>query len=376
MAFKQFIVNKGTRFAILMALSYQIFMLGIYFYGYHALPTNVNKLMVEFYNSDGAAGDHLLEELSASLPYQVAFANSLDQAQLRLNERKTAMIIELPEGFSEGETDVVNFYINKSNPQISVMSMQQTAESVVTALNMQKNPSAAEMVKTNFVFSNPTPQPMSNQMAPMFLTLALYSGAMIASISISGVFKAGCQKENKWRMFTFFEMAGLMISIVAPLINICMAALFIQPPFTVILKLFVQGVFFQFCAFQLTAIFSLLLGSYGSLVNTPLLMAQVLSSGATMSYTMLPLPFKVLANISPIYSNTQICYNVLYGGGGTGLHELRLVLVGLMTFLINICIVHFMQVNTKDDKNVDLNRITGESAVATTAATAIAESEM
>lgn len=257
------------------------------------------------------------------------------------------MIIELSEGFTEGKIDAMNFYINKSNPQIAVMSMQETAESIVSAFNAQMNPSTTDTIKTNFVFSNPTPQAMSNQMAPMFLTLALYSGAMIASISIAGVFKSARDKTNKWRMFTFFEAAGLMISMVAPLLNMGMTALFIRPSFPIILKLFAQGVLFQFCSFQLTAIFSLLLGSYGSLINTPLLMAQVLASGATMNYVMLPLPFKILADISPIYSNTQICYNFLYGGGGTGIHELRLVLVGLVAFLINICIVRFMRIKTK-----------------------------
>ncbi len=376
MSFKKFLLNKGIRFAVLMALSYQIFMLGIYFYGYHAIPANIDRLTVEFYNSDGTEGSQIIKSLAGNLPYEVSFAGSLDEAEERLNERKTAMIIELPEGFGEGKTDFLNFHINKSNPQITVMSMQQTADSIVSALNGKTNMPAGKTFKTNFIFSNPTPQPMSNQMAPMFLTLALYSGAMIASISIAAVFKASCQNAGKWRMFTFFEVAGLLISLVAPLINVGMAALLIHPPLEIVLKLYGQGLLFQFCSFQLTAVFSLLLGSYGSLVNTPLLMAQVLSSGATMNYAMLPAPFKALANISPIYSNTQINYNIFYGGGGTGIHELRLVLVGIVAVLIDICIVYLMRFNPNKDKKVDMNSISEESTMAATAAAAVTESEV
>ncbi|SHI02783.1 hypothetical protein SAMN02745823_02005 [Sporobacter termitidis DSM 10068] len=372
MSFKQFVFNKGTRFAVIMALCYQVFMLGIYFYGYHAIPGNVSALTVAFYNGDGAQGEPLLGSLAGSLPYRVTYADSLDEAKEELNTRKIAMIIELPEGFFEG--GAVNFYINKSNPQITVMSMQQTAESIVSALNERANPSSAEKIRTNYVFSNPMPQPMSDQMAPMFLTLALYSGAMIASISIASVFKSACQKMNKWRAFAYFEALGLMISVIAPLINVGMASLFVHPAFSLVLKLFAQGVLFQFCAFQLTAIFSLLLGSYGSLVNTPLLMAQVLASGATMSYAIMPVPFKALATISPIYSNTQICYNILYGGGGTGRHELRLVLAGIAAAMIDMLIVYLM--HKKKNEKIDLDRISEESAMAAAAGTAVAESEI
>jgi Predicted membrane protein len=376
MTFRQFLFNKGTRFAVIMALCYQVFMLGIYFYGYHAIPGNVNGLSIELYNGDGVPGSELLKGLSRGLPYRISFADSLVEAQQRLNERKTAMIIEVPAGFCEGKTGSMNFYINKSNPQITVMTMQQTAEGLISALNENKSPSPAGTVKSNIVFSNPTPQPMSNQMAPMFLTLALYSGAMIASISIAAVFKSACQNADKWRMFAFFELLGLIISVIAPLVNVGMAALFIHPASILDLKLFAQGALFQFCAFQLASIFSLLLGSYGSLANTPLLMAQVLASGATMSYSIMPLPFKLLANISPIYSNTQICYNILYGGGGTGLHELRLVLVGLAAALIDICIVHFMRLGTAENGKADLDRISEESTLTAAAAAAAAETEM
>jgi len=45
MKLRKFVFNKGTRFAILMALFYQIFMLGIYYYGYHAIPSNFIALV-------------------------------------------------------------------------------------------------------------------------------------------------------------------------------------------------------------------------------------------------------------------------------------------------------------------------------------------
>jgi hypothetical protein len=49
----QFLRNKGVIYAIILAVFYQIVMIGLYIYGYHVLPDGVKCLAVNVINQDG-----------------------------------------------------------------------------------------------------------------------------------------------------------------------------------------------------------------------------------------------------------------------------------------------------------------------------------
>ncbi|MBP2659824.1 MAG: hypothetical protein H6Q69_2856 [Firmicutes bacterium] len=63
----KFLLSKGVIYAIILAVFYQIVMVGLYIYGYHVLPNGVNLLAINVVNQDGDKGTAIEEELVPNL---------------------------------------------------------------------------------------------------------------------------------------------------------------------------------------------------------------------------------------------------------------------------------------------------------------------
>ncbi|MDR0880437.1 MAG: ABC transporter permease [Clostridioides sp.] len=352
MELKNFIKNKSVRFAILMALFYQIAMLGIYMYGYKAIPQNIEQLRVVLVNNDGAYSEQVVDGFQKSLPFKVEISKDMKKSEAKLQEREVAMIVEVPKDFSKsvstGKEVSLNYHINKSNAQTTGSVMNEVASNITRQMNEKMNPGFKTHVSSNIIESNKIPGVMSYQMAPMFLTLANYTGAMVASLTLAMVFKTQSKKIGAYKVFMKVEIVGVIISVVAPILGAIMVKCFLGIDGSRFIHIYLQGILSLFTALQFTLIFSLILGQSGTFANIPILLCQTLASGAIMGIEMMPNFFKFIAKSTVIYPNTQMLYNILYGGGNSGSYERQLVCVMLVSLAIDFIIVYYHK--RKEDK--------------------------
>lgn len=368
---KLFFKNKMIISGVFMMVFYQVMMIGIFMAGYSAMPKNLGELTVAIVNQDEQNGAEFVEQLKEQLPFHIKTELSLDQAQKALENRDVHLIMQIPEDFTEmlskqGEQAKIDFYINQSNPTMVSSSMQSVANQIASQISTSIEKKSFEgilqgmkvpehqatqlvegvqsKVATNIVLTNEQPAGMHNMMAPMFLTMASYVGAMIYSMMSVGVMNQLKGKMGKWKAFLALQGTNVILSVIAPLVGLGIyfavqgysVDAFVHEWLVHALQIFVSITF--------TSVFFMLLGQGGMLLNLPLLLSQTIASGAVLPQDMMPEVFKAISHISPMFYTVQLDYNILFGGGKTGSYLLGLVLVGAGALLINIVIHAFKRI--------------------------------
>lgn len=372
---KSVLKNKGVIAGIFMIVLYQIFMLTIFMSGYSAIPKNVPQLTVAIVNEDTQSGASFVENLEAQLPFNIITDDSLEEAKAGLEDRDIHMVIHIPADFTknlstQGTHAQLDYLINESNPT-TVTSMMKTVSTEITAglqaqvqsqsfesvLNNMQVPAdqskqivEATMgkVSSNLVMTNPQPAGMQNQMAPMFITMALYVGAMIYSMQSVGGLRSLQQQMGKWKAFFSLRLVNLLISLIAPLIAIGIYYMVQGYGMETFMKLWLLHSVQLFVCIEFTSIFIMLLGQGGMLINLPILLSQTIANGTTMPPEMMPGYFKFMSHITPMFYSTHLDYNILFGGGKTSDYGIGLALVGLAALAINIVIHQFKSARQTD----------------------------
>lgn len=360
----KFLKSKGVIFAIILAIFYQVAMVGLYIYGYHVLPGGVDKLSINVVNQDGSQGAAILKELTTNLPFQhVATNQNLDRSKEALNDRSIQMIIVIPQNFISNlakRKSEFDFYINESNTITTVTTMQEVATSITgnfnKAINQQKltgvlssmhvnntqQQAIAEQMQDSVVqknvYVNKAPQSMNYIMAPTFLSIGTYASSMVIAIVLMNIFLAFIPIIGKWKAFRYIEVAGCVIMVLAPLCGLIMARLLISISIQKLLLLYMQQMFMQLASFQLAMVFSLLLGQNGIFINILLMLSQTIAGGGTMPLQVMPELFKAISYITPMYPNTQIDFGLMYGGPVLTF-EYRILAIMVVSFLILLAIV-------------------------------------
>ncbi|MDF7683431.1 ABC transporter permease [Lactobacillus sp. ESL0679] len=149
MKFKKFITSRGPLLATLVTLLYGILVFAIYFFGYHAMPTNVDKLPITIVNQD-THSKTIARQLKKSLPFDtINETKNLSQAKTDLDQRTTYLIIDIPRDFakkaSQNRSAQLHFYINDSNQSTVTAAMKSTAQSVAASLNKKISTQKAVM---------------------------------------------------------------------------------------------------------------------------------------------------------------------------------------------------------------------------------------
>ncbi|WP_459285775.1 hypothetical protein [Paenibacillus vandeheii] len=87
--------------------------------------------------------------------------------------------------------------------QVQSQSLESVLNSMQVPADQSKQIVEATMgkVSSNLVMTNPQPAGMQNQMAPMFITMALYVGAMIYSMQSVGGIKIIATTDGKMEGF-------------------------------------------------------------------------------------------------------------------------------------------------------------------------------
>ena len=366
MKLTRFLLSKGVIYAIILAIFYQIAMVGLYTYGYHVLPQGVNHLAINVVNQDGDEGTAIKEQLVLSLSksfHKVIAGKGLDESIEELDKRQIQMIVVIPRGFvnnlSLGQS-TFDFYIDESNTTTVTNTMEAVAKSMTDHFNQaihqgkltdllnSLNINVAQQVKIteqlnhsvvqNNVYLNKAPSRMDYVMAPSFLSIATYASSMVVAIVLMNIFLAFIPVIGKWKAYRYLEIAGCVIAILAPLFGVLMARILLSISIQKLAGIYLQQIFMQIIAFQFTLVFSLWFGQNGIFINIPLLLAQTIAGGGTMPLQIMPNLFKAISYLTPMYPNTQIIFGLLYGGP-TLRFEFRLLAILMTSSLILLFII-------------------------------------
>lgn len=375
-SFLEFLKNKSTIAALVMAILYPIIMIGSFVPGYSAFPKNIDKLSVAVINDDGEYGKDISDKIQKSLPFKKVEGLTLSEAQKDLDNRKLQMIIHFPKDFTQKLTSPdkkvkLDFYINESNPTMISSTMKQMVSQIETNLNkelsytstlnlLKKLNMPEDQAKTlaetipsklepNIITSNNMPLGMHNQMGPMFLTMATYVSALIGASLLVTAFNERKKLIGKWKSFFHMQAATAVIALVSPIIGIGIVYLAKGYGLETYLQLWMNHGIQLFVSMQCTLIFILLFGQLGMLINMALMMMQVIGNGSVIIRDMMLLPYKIISYISPMYYSVNADYSILFGGGSISESILYLCLVGLGGLFINIAIVWFKKADTETE---------------------------
>ncbi|OBZ18619.1 hypothetical protein A8L34_03350 [Bacillus sp. FJAT-27264] len=368
---KSFLKHKGILGGVFMMIFYQIIMIGIFMGGYSSMPKDIDKLTVAIVNEDQQAGATFVKEIQAQMPFHVVTNLSLEQAKQELEDRSTHLVMHIPQDFTQklsaqGEQVKLDFFINQSNPATVSSTMQNVVTQITNKISTQlqtqsfdgilqgmKVPEAQAQqmvaavmnkVDANVVTTNPQPAGMHNQMAPMFLTMSSYVGAMIYSMMSIGALNQLRSRLGKWKAFLSLQGVNVLISLIAPLVGVSLYFAVHGYGAETFMKVWMVHSLEMFVAIEFTSICCLLLGQAGMLLNLPILLTQTIANGSVIPQEMMSGVFKAVSYISPMFYTLHLDYNLLFGGGKTGVYLTGLVLVGLGALLINTLIHLFKTV--------------------------------
>lgn len=370
MKFREFLKSQGARSSIFMGIFYAVCMLGIFLPGYTAIPKNIDQLPIAIVNDDkGEAGAQIVESLTEQLPFKKIETEISNKEALKdLGDNEFALVIHIPESFSadlqNGDvSSSIDFTINEAgatvvsssmdqvvsqiSSQLSTQFSQQTAEGILMNLNVPKEQAQelADKIQNSFVgnvkIMNDMPAGMHNNMLPMFLTMALYVGAMIAAMQLVGAFKANRGKASKTRLFIYVQLTAIIVGLLAGVVSAGIACGINDLNGEMFFKIWGQQILNYWACFNFTAIVVFLIGEAGMILNIPILLVQTIANGATISRDMMYAPYEWASHITPMYYSVQAYFANIFGSTSVSPFLLGLALVGLVAMLINIVIVWF-----------------------------------
>ena len=368
MKFTQFLKSKGALASIFMGIFYAVCMLGIFLPGYTAIPGNIDRLPIAIINEDnGEYGGQIAESLAEQLPFkEIEKDVSNKEALKQLEKNDLALVVHIPETFSadlqNGDvSSSIDFTMNAAtatvvsssmaqivsqiNEQLSAQFSQQTAQGILMNFNVpeEQAKTMSEMIENTYmphvVTINELPDGMHNNMLPMFLTMALYVGAMIAAMQLVGAFKANRGKASKTRLFIYMQLTAVLIGAVAGLASTGAAFVINDLAVEKLLPIWGQQILNYWVSFNFTAMFVLFIGEAGMIVNIPILLVQTIANGATLTRDMMYAPYEWVSHITPMYYSVQAYFANIFGSASVSPYIFGLAAVGIAAMLINILIV-------------------------------------
>ncbi|WP_277587594.1 YhgE/Pip domain-containing protein [Psychrobacillus antarcticus] len=379
MSFKKFTRLQGFGASVFMGIFYAVVMLLIFLIGYTALPGNMDQLKIAIVNDDaGESGAKIASQLGESLPFEFQSNLSNEKAMDKLEDNKLALVIHIPENFTEnaqkGESAQIDFTVNEAsatmvsstmksivteiNNQLSASFSTQTAQGILMSMNVPEEQAAqmAEQIDQayvgNYVITNDVPDGMYNNMLPMFLTMACYVGAMIAAMQLVQAYKQSRGQASRFKLFGYVQISALIIAVVSSIFAVGIAFLIADLDSGILFKVFGQQVLLYMVAFNFCAIFTFLIGEAGMILNIPVLLTQTISNGATMPRDMMYGYFDVASYITPMYHSVQSYFAVMFGSTEQSPFLWGLVLVGVGAALINFLIVTFLHKKEPEAKEI------------------------
>ncbi|WP_256761823.1 YhgE/Pip domain-containing protein [Cohnella sp. WQ 127256] len=373
----EYLKSKSIIGGIAMTIFIQVVFISIFMAGFKPALNNVSELTVAIINEDPQYGMEMVEKLEGQLPFKTVSDLPFGQAKKELDERKIHMIVHIPADFTQklmqqNEQVQLDFYINQSNPQMTSTTMQtvatqfsdgiknqlgmETMKGILQGLNLpeeqagQQAENVANKVKSNIINSNTPPTGMHNMMAPMFLTLASYVGAMIFTMIAAAQLKQMKTKFGKWRSFWAMQVGNALVSLIVPIVGVSIYFLFQGYETDVFVSMWLSHALEMFVAMGVTGLFAMLLGQAGAFINMPLMLIQTVCSGSVMPQDMMPALYKFISSISVMYYSVQSDYSHLFGGGNAAESMGMMAIIGAGTILISMVINGFQSTKSNNGK--------------------------
>lgn len=376
MSYKKMIINKLTLIAIIISVIYQVAMIGIYIGGYKYTADRPEDNKIIYVNQDGDKGKDITKSMKESLDFASEDVTSLKKAKSLLRNHKAALVINIPEHYSEdmtqGKEVTLNYFYNSAGDTISrqtgttvankltsklnlavsskkmqavlVKSMMEVAkpqmetdiktavgtdptklavvQKTVTAKYQERFTEVAKkVVNLNSVSENSkdiNPKPTSKMnliMTPMIAPVSSYIGAMISSIILySFVFKKAVRSavSRKWFGWLALEADYLIISLATGLAGSLMLSWINHFNQETTLKLFGILSLNTFVSFQLILAIYMVLGAVAFLVTLPLTLAQVVTSGTMIPEYLMAPALKAIRPYLPVSSSWQLIQNTIF----------------------------------------------------------------
>ncbi len=370
--FPAFMKMPTTRVGIITAVLFQLIFTVIWMTGYHGITDRLNNLHVAIVNEDTVLGEQIVNGLQGKLPVQLQTNLTMEQAQQQLQNRELQMIVEIPADFSDKVTSAdpaqLHYLVNESNPVMIKNMMTGIADGITASVNQVAIQNGLETVLSgsgqisdtqvqNMAGSlsqrvvsqvesvNPV-QGMNNQMVPMMMILASYVGAMIMGQNFEVSSRALASRFGRWPRMTARLLATTLAAIVVSFVGTSLVALLGGQLGHGFFALWGFQALFLLTFMFVSQMFLFVLGLPGMLFNILILSAQLVSSGAMMPRELLPAFYQGLGHIFPATYAVQGLMNILFGGNGTAMDCMALVLIAIAALLIIIVSTWFRKDRT------------------------------
>ena len=160
-------------------------------------------------------------------------------------------------------------------------------------------------------------------------------------MQLVGAFKANRGKASTTRLFIYMQLTAVCIGIVAGLASTGVAFVINDLGGDLFLPIWGQQILNYWVNFNFTAMFVLLIGEAGMIVNIPILLTQTITNGATLPRDMMYAPFEWASHITPMYYSVQAYFANIYGSADVGPYIFGLAAIGGVAMLINLSAVLF-----------------------------------
>lgn len=403
MTFKKIILNKLTLIAMVIAVIYQIAMIGIYIGGYKYTADRPEKNKIVYVNQDGDQGKAIVKSMKDSLNFASQDESNLKNAKAILRNHDAALVINIPEHYTEdmsqGKAVKLNYFYNSAGDTISkqtgttvankltsklnlavsskkmqavlVKSMMEvtkpqieadikkavgtdptkleTVQKTVTAKYQEQFTQAAKnTVDLNSVTENSkdvNPKPTSKMnliMTPMIAPVSSYIGAMISSIILySFVFKKTIRSKvsRKWLAWLALEVDYLLISFAVGGAGALMLSWINHFNQETTIKLFGILTLNTFVSFQLILAIYMVLGAVAFLVTLPLTLAQVVTAGTMIPEYLMAPALKAIRPYLPVSSSWQLIQDTIFKTSTNSNPLMPLLMLAGVSMLITLIIL-------------------------------------
>lgn len=387
--FGKFLKSRGVLLALLVMLIYGVLVFSIYFTGYRPLPNRVTDLPITLVNQDKQSSK-LNTQLKRSLKSfkTVHESSNLDRSINQLKDRQTYLVIDIPANFSKrvqaNQPAQLNFYVNEANQTMVVNSMENVATKVGNAVNnrviiskgqaimttalvqqlrqqMNNLPVTAQAQQSQLVTAqvnkayqrvnnsmtsnihrvNRVRTGLNNSMAPFFISLATYLGALIGTIVLYGTYVKFAKLTDRFKSFAMLETVLLGLSLIGGAIVAGTVMAMTGAGTGHFAGIWLTHVLEIMGAYNLNLIFILLLGQIGAALNILLTMIQVVAGAGMVPVQLMGGFFKAIHAFSPMYYSIMSDYDLLYAQVSfTGLVSGAFILA-IAYLLLNLIIVAF-----------------------------------
>lgn len=186
----------------------------------------------------------------------------------------------------------------------------------------------------------------------MFMNMGVFLGIALATVILTMLFRSIRIRLGKNLQATIgFQLVGIIMAILVAIVAIIAVGSQIQLENTSGL---VGGeILFALSSFELVSAVAFLFGGLPSmLLQLPLFVVQIMSSGAILSKSLMPSFYKWLTSWTPMYAGTQSFTKNLFNIGNATNNYMQLVWI-FVVGLVLVCLLGMIRYRSTEAKTLD-----------------------